>query len=423
MKRIINHVIWTVVAVIVSVSCSDWTEIEQKFPTDLTSNVNKDDYYANLRAYRNTEHEIMFGYYQGFGGASSSYAHSLMGLPDSMDIVSMWGAGFEYNEEQIADLKMAQEKKGLKCLMVFIAHSVGTQISPDFVKNASEETPALIKDRYTGEVGTYTDWQSARRAFWGMDVNDGKNNTPAMEERAIKAVELYADSLCYIINEVLHLDGFDWDFEYGYSVGDNVGDIIGDQGTITKEQAHNRTLAFAKRMREGLGDKIFIIDGVPQSLQAPEACIYFDYFAHQAYGSGRTSLTEANMDSRYKATVSAFSPYMEEEEIAKRTILLETFERSYTYEGKTYYGFGNWTLRDGTKPISTSNNVTTVNDPDYIGGSFEGMARWQPIVNGKYVPKGGIGAYLINNAYNTPGWNSFYGQLRDCIQIMNPAVK
>lgn len=398
-------------AVIAFASCSDWTEMEQKFPTDLTSNVNKDDYYANLRAYRNTEHEIMFGYYQGFGGASSSYGHSLMGLPDSMDIVSMWGAGFNYNEEQMADLKEAQEKKGLKCLLVFIAHSVGTQISPDFVKNASEETPAVIKDRYTGEVGTYTDWQSARRAFWGMDVNDGKYNTPEMEERAIKAVELYADSLCYIINEVLHLDGFDWDFEYGYAVGDNVGDIIGDQGTITKEQAHKRTLAFAKRMREGLGDKIFIIDGVPQSLQAPEACIYFDYFAHQAYGSGGTSLSETAMDSRYKQTVTAFSPYMKEEEIAKRTILLETFERSYTNsEGKTYLGFADWTLRDGTKP-------------NYPGGSFEGMARWQPIVNGKYVRKGGIGAYLINNAYNVSGWNCFYGQLRDCIQIMNPAVK
>ena len=410
MKRIINHVTWAVMAVVAFSSCSDWTEMEPKFPTDLTSNINKDDYYANLRAYHNSEHEIMFGYYQGFGGASSSYAHSLMGLPDSLDIVSMWGAGFEYNEEQIADLRMAQEKKGLKCLLVFIAHSVGTQISPDFVKNASEENPAVIRDRYTGEVGTYTDWQSARRAFWGMDVNDGKYNTPEMEERAIKAVELYADSLCYIINEVLHLDGFDWDFEYGYSVGDNVGDIIGDHGTITKEQAHNRTLAFAKRMREGLGDKIFIIDGVPQYLQAPEACIYFDYFAHQAYGSGSRSLSESAMDTRYGETVTAFSPYMEEKEIAKRTILLETFEKNYTYDGKTYYGFADWTLRDKTKP-------------NYPGGSLEGMARWQPIVDGKYVPKGGIGAYLINNAYNAPGWDSFYGQLRDCIQIMNPSVK
>lgn len=412
MKNILNYVIG-VVAISVSVSCSDWTEIESEFPTDLTTNVNGEDYYANLRAYRKSEHEIMFGYYQGWGGSSSSYEHSLMGLPDSMDIVSLWGAGFNYNEEQIADLKMAQEKKGLKCLLVFICHSVGTQISPDYVKNASEENPAVIRDRYTGEVGTYTSYQAARRAFWGMDQNDGPNNTPEMEEKAIKAVELYADSLCYIINEVLHVDGFDWDFEFGYAVGDNDGDIIGDHSSvISKEQGHNRTLAFAKRMREGLGDKIFMIDGVPQSLLAPEACIYFDYFAHQAYGSGATSLSESAMDSRYNQTVTAFSPYMEEEEIAKRTVLLETFERSYTdgESGKTYFGFNTWTLRDRTPS-------------GYKGGSFEGMARWEPIVNGKYVHKGGIGAYLINNAYNTPGWNYFYPQLRDCIQIMNPAVQ
>lgn len=406
MKKILILIISAASA---AVSCSDWTEVEPKMPTDLTTNLHENDgYYANLRAYRNSEHEVMFGYYQGWGGASSTYQHSLMGLPDSLDIVSMWGAGFYYNETQMADLKMAQEKKGLKCLLVFIAHSVGTQISPDFVKNASEENPAVIKDRYTGEVGTYTDWQSARRAFWGMDVNDGKNNSPAMEERAIKAVELYADSLCYIIDR-LGLDGFDWDFEYGYSVGDNVGDIIGDQGTITTQQAHDRTLAFARRMREGLGDKIFIIDGVPQSLQAPEACIYFDYFAHQAYGLGSRSLSEQAMDTRYNETVQKFKTYMEEEEIAKRTILLETFERSYTYEGKTYMGFADWTLRDGTKP-------------NYAGGSLEGMARWHPIVNGKYVPKGGIGAYLIQNAYQPEGWNNTFQQLRDCIQIMNPAV-
>lgn len=408
MKKIL---ILSILAASVTVSCSDWTKVEPMMPTDLTANTHEDDdYYANLRAYRNSEHEIMFGYYQGWGGASSSYEHSLMGLPDSLDMVSMWGAGFNYNETQLADLKMAHEKKGLKCLLVFIAHSVGTQISPDFVKNASPENPARIWDPVKEEYVEYTDWQSARRAFWGMDVNDGQNNSPAMDERAIKAVERYADSLCYIIDR-LGLDGFDWDFEYGYQVGDNVGDIIGDQGTITTKQAHDRTLAFAKRMREGLGDKILMIDGVPQYMRAPEACIYFDYFAHQAYGSGGTSLSENAMDSRYNATVNAFKPYMEEKEIAKRTILLETFERSYKDPdtNKTYFGFSTWTLRDGTAS-------------GYEGGSFEGMARWHPIVDGKYVPKGGIGAYLINSSYTTSGWDTTYPQLRNCIQIMNPAV-
>lgn len=76
MKRIINLVIWAVVAVIASASCSDWTEMEPKFPTDLTTNINKDDYYANLRAYRNSEHEIMFGYYQGFGGGLRQAMHT-----------------------------------------------------------------------------------------------------------------------------------------------------------------------------------------------------------------------------------------------------------------------------------------------------------------------------------------------------------
>lgn len=408
MKKTMKYLLLGAAAASVAVACSDWTEMEQKFPADMT-NIHEDDYYANLRAYRESEHEIMFGYWQGFGGASSSYEHSLMGLPDSLDMVSMWGAGFNYSEAQMADLRMAHEKKGIKCLMVFICHSVGTQISPDFVQNASEENPARIWDAESGEYREYTDWQSARRAFWGLPAQDGPNNTPEQDAMAIRAVERYADSLCYLIDK-LELDGFDWDFEYGYSVGDGVGDIIGDHSTISRQQGHDRTLAFARRMRENLGDKIFMIDGVPQRMLAPEACIYFDYFAHQAYGSGGTSKSESAMDSRYGETVTAFSPYLKEEEIAKRTILVETFEGQYQANGKTYYGYTQWTLRNGTPA-------------DYEGGSFEGMARWRPIVDGKYVRKGGIGAYLLNNEYLPDGWDTTWPMTRKCIQIMNPALE
>ena len=424
MKKTMKYLLLGAAAASVAVACSDWTEMEQKFPADMT-NIHEDDYYANLRAYRESEHEIMFGYWQGFGGASSSYEHSLMGLPDSLDMVSMWGAGFNYSEAQMADLRMAHEKKGIKCLMVFICHSVGTQISPDFVQNASEENPARIWDAESGEYREYTDWQSARRAFWGMSVQDGPNNTPEQDAMAIRAVERYADSLCYLIDK-LELDGFDWDFEPGYET-DGANDIIGSSSNISAQQGHDRTLAFARRMRENLGDKIFMIDGVPQQLKAPEACIYFDYFSHQAYGNGSNSLSESAMDKRYGETVTAFSPYLKEEEIAKRTILVENFMGQYEVDGKTYYGYANWTLRDGTKPISADKvndkTVITVNDPNYIGGSFEGMARWRPIVDGRYVRKGGIGAYLLNNEYLPDGWDTTWPMTRKCIQIMNPALE
>ncbi len=50
-----------------------------------------EDYYANLRAYKQTDHQICFGWYAAYSaeGSPSAGAH-FQGLPDSMDIISLW---------------------------------------------------------------------------------------------------------------------------------------------------------------------------------------------------------------------------------------------------------------------------------------------------------------------------------------------
>lgn len=409
MKNIRYYILLASAAAVFGVSCSKWTEPEPSMPTDRTSNIRTGEeaekHYANLRAYRESDHQIMMGYYQGWGGASQDFRTSLMGLPDSLDMVSMWGAGFNYTEAQKADLKEAQEKKGLKCLLVFIAQSIGTQITPSWVDAASEDNPVRIRNRYTGEYEEFTDALRAHRAFWGLDPDDGVNNTPEMDAKGVKAAELYADSLCHIINEVLHLDGFDWDFERGYNVGDTRNDLIGPdsytKNGITEQAGHDRTLAFAKRMREGLGDKIFMIDGAPQSLAAPEACIYFDYFAVQFYSNLNTSYAyDTTADRRLQTIVDNFRPYLDPEFVVSRFILLETTEQLWSVGGTP------WTDRWGTPGLR----------------SWEGIARWTPLIDEQYMRKGGMGAYLINNDYSPVG-NVTYPQVRKAIQIMNPSVK
>lgn len=407
MRKVYKYILLASCLVGMGVSCSKWTEPSPKMPTDLTGNINSaeelEKHYANIRAYRESDHQVMMGYYMGWGGPTADFKTSLMGLPDSLDIVSMWGAGFNYSEAQKADLKEAQEKKGLKCLLVFIAHSIGTQITPSWVGEASEEKPVQVKNRYTGEMETYTDPLRARRAFWGMDPDDGLDNTPEMDAMAVKAAELYADSLCHIINNVLYLDGFDWDMEYGWAVGDATGDLIGDQNTITKQAGHDRTLAFVKRLREGLGDKTLIIDGEPARLPAPEACVYFDYFANQVYctkDSNTAKRKDTYLDSYLQNVVNAFSPYLTAEFVASRFIALESTEWHWSEGGVA------WQDRWGT--------------PDLL--SWEGVARWTPYINGEYMRKGGMGAYLIQNDYSPVG-NVTYPRIRKAIQIMNPSVE
>src|SRR5689334_18405113 len=49
-----------------------------------------DQYYANLRAYKKSNHQLCFGWYADYA-QTFSYGMHFMGLPDSMDIISLWG--------------------------------------------------------------------------------------------------------------------------------------------------------------------------------------------------------------------------------------------------------------------------------------------------------------------------------------------
>lgn len=51
-----------------------------------------EQYYENLRNYKKTDHAVCFGWYDAYRDEDSpSMGSHFMGLPDSMDIVSLWG--------------------------------------------------------------------------------------------------------------------------------------------------------------------------------------------------------------------------------------------------------------------------------------------------------------------------------------------
>src|SRR5215813_13843777 len=49
-----------------------------------------DEYYANLRAYKKSDHPICYGWYSDYA-QTFSYGMHFKGLPDSIDIISLWG--------------------------------------------------------------------------------------------------------------------------------------------------------------------------------------------------------------------------------------------------------------------------------------------------------------------------------------------
>lgn len=87
------------------IGCSDWTESEAKtFPESIVS----DEYYAALRAYKQTDHQVAFGWFGGWSGEGAFMKSSLAGIPDSVDIVSIWDNGTNLSEAQRKDMAFAR---------------------------------------------------------------------------------------------------------------------------------------------------------------------------------------------------------------------------------------------------------------------------------------------------------------------------
>ena len=141
------------------VSCNDWTESEAKDYFEGPS----EEYYAALRAYKKSDHPKAFGWFGNWTGEGASLVNSMAGIPDSVDVVSIWGNWSNITEAQKKDLKFCQEVKGTRFTMCFIITSVGTQI-----------TPQHIYDNW--ESMGFASQQEAVNDFWGWpsDESDKK---------------------------------------------------------------------------------------------------------------------------------------------------------------------------------------------------------------------------------------------------------
>lgn len=69
------------------IGCSEWLEVESKDFFEKPA----DEYYAALREYKKTDHQITFGWFGNWSGEGTSLVNSLAGIPDSVDLVSIWG--------------------------------------------------------------------------------------------------------------------------------------------------------------------------------------------------------------------------------------------------------------------------------------------------------------------------------------------
>jgi len=283
-------------------SCSDWTDVEREIydnqeglekyvelidaqsEADLTPTMR--EYFRQIREYRKKPHVKGFGWFGNWTGRGSNAQNYLKMLPDSVDIVSLWGCRGNLSESQKADLKFYQEVKGGKAMLCWIVQNLGDQMTP----------PG--RDAYD---------------YWVQEKGEGDFQ---------EGVKAYANAICDSI-EKYNLDGFDIDYEPGY----------GHSGTMANSRIigpgsgeNNNMYVFIKTMSERLrpAGRILAMDGQPDKLST-ETSKLIDYYIYQAYWETSTNAVIQKINRTHL------------EDWENKTIITVEFEKGWRTGGVTYY--------------------------------------------------------------------------------------
>nr|WP_311176331.1 glycoside hydrolase family 18 [uncultured Porphyromonas sp.] len=384
--KIKNILAVSAVALLGLSSCSKWTDMEIQHPMDLTKPAHTEEYYKALRDYKNSDHQIAFAYYSAWTGVGTNMQSSLMGLPDSVDLVSLWGGWKNPTEAQLKDLRLAQGKKGLKAMICFLVLDMGNGITPD----PTDAEKAALKE---GEKWAHK--------YWGWS----SENTEAGKAARRAAVVKYANAICDLIDKYGY-DGFDIDAEPSYSHPFNTDYELWrtdrENGVPTLMTLFIETLG--KRIgpmaeSEAGRKKVLAVDGQPDALPATHAK-YFNYFIIQAYGD-RVGYQNAH----FQGMLSAYKDVLPVEDICKKSIFVVNFESGATRGGEAGLG------------------------------QILNFALQNPVVNGVTYRKGGVGAFrvdleyavstpeVVNGIDMSPVKGLSYPWWRRAIQLMNPTIK
>lgn len=363
------------------VACSDWIEVEHQDIDKVLEHSDRamaeanEKYHENLRAYKQTDHSLTFGWFAAWAadGPGSTF---LSQLPDSTDLVALWGESLwaHPTKAMLEDLKYAQEVKGLRVVTACLLFDIGKGLTPPVPDDYGEKHPDIPQSRH---------WETWNKSYWGWE--DGN------EEAILKSIETYANALCDTIFKFGY-DGFDLDAEPSYA----------QPFPTNKEmwRPASRMYHFFETMAKRIGPmaeteegrkKLLIVDGEPDWFPAKYGT-YMNYYIFQTYGTS----SNARLDNKLQSLINHFSGVVSAEEVANKMIVTEEFEK--------YAGTG------GVRFYTPDGRVV----PSYLG-----FAEWEPF-GGKYR-KGGIGCYHMQRDFaNT---TRVYDYLRKGIQIMNPAVK
>lgn len=298
-----------------------------------------EQYYANLRAYKESDHTVFFGWYAAYGGRvqdPASWGERILGLPDSVDIISFWagipgndpGDPDSYRPVAYADWQFVREKKGTRFVATTITRIRGKSFK---LKDGREyDIPTTITD---------------------AELTDDM-------------IEAWSQ---YLIEQALDkgVDGIDLDYE--------------PEGT--EPLTGTRFLTMVSYIGAQFGplsehpERLFTINYYG-NIPPVECGQYVNYYIKQAYTQGFSEHSASRLQTYYNAVSSAIPP--------EKFIVTEQMSVWYANGGSPFVE------ADG-------NRFTTDGSQMY---SMEGMARWNP-TQGRKGGFGGF--YFDRDYYHAKG--------------------
>lgn len=273
-------------------------------------------YLENLKAYKKTKHPIMFGWFNAWQPDGNGKYPKLSLIPDSMDVVSIWGNWHSLTEEKIKELREVQAK-GTKVVIGWIIEDIGDQIK------------------------------------WGRE------NWPEDDNEAIVA---YAQAIVDTINKYGY-DGFDYDYEPSYKSPFKPGNHCGNLTSCSRDYGKEKEILFMKTMRELLGpDKLFHLNGSIHWLD-PSAAKYFDRFVVQSYDgsasdfNGWIAIIKDLLDIRTDQLV--FCETFENRGAGHRAAFPKTYGGYVVSKGGDIGGIGVYHINEDAKEDNTYINIRT----------------------------------------------------------------
>lgn len=204
------------------------------------------EYYANLRAYKKSKHQIFFGWFGGISGPGDPLVAGVLdNMPDSVDVVGIWGGYPPLGSHNASLIQKLREVKGTRFLWTMFGSNVESLM---------------------------------------------KKNFPNVE--LPQAIDSVAKSIADTISKH-QLDGFDLDYEPAYGDHSIFGDSGGSYATDDPD-----TQRLFKALSQYMGpmsgtDQLLIIDGQFDVGIEP----YVNYLMQQAYGSTNQSQLQGRLEN------------------------------------------------------------------------------------------------------------------------------